>query len=116
MKIDLDLKLEPESANVDDDDKGVRREITKLKEELEEDKKKLIQKEVELDNERANHESEMDDLKKKLEKVQSELKKVQDAEKLALQRVKELVCIFCRVTKGLTGMGFRKLLCLPGLN
>ena len=88
--MNVNLQLEEESANVDDDDKG-KRELTRVKEELEEDRKKLIRMEVELDNEKANHESEMDDLKRKLDKLQGEVKNSREAEKAALQRVKELV-------------------------
>jgi molecular chaperone GrpE (heat shock protein) len=46
---------------VDTDD--LRREINKLRHELEEEKKEIIKLEVQLDNERERHEKDLEELK-----------------------------------------------------
>ncbi len=98
VKYDLELQLDEEKANTVAKEIKLKKEIDKIKSELEHEKKEVIRLEVQLDNSAAEKESEAEkvrnELKEKVENLRAELRTVKEAEKVAIQRIKDMVPSF----------------------
>ncbi len=95
VKYDLELQLDEEKANTVAKEIKLKKELDKIKSELDHEKKEVIRLEVQLDNSAAEKEREgekvRNELKEKVENLRAELRTVKEAEKVAIQRIKDLV-------------------------
>lgn len=94
LRQELELRLDEEQANNNERELRYKKELEKLRQELEMERKEVIRLEVQLDKASAAKEVDVDNVRQqmteKVEVLKQELKQVKESEKIAESRVREL--------------------------
>ena len=95
LRQELELRLDEEQSNNNEREIRYKKELEKLRQELEMERKEVIRLEVQLDKASATKEVDVDNVRQqmteKVEVLKQELKQVKESEKIAESRVRELV-------------------------